>query len=202
MARLLRRATSIRARLVKAQLFVASVVLFACTAAFLASSALIFRKFVELNLESTAKILGRSLEAALAFNDRAEAAKILASLELEPSVIAASVVDAAGKRFAGYGSEGGDAIALDLKGAPEGSRLLGRHLVFGLRMGQEEENRGTLRIKADLMVFAAEYRGYVAVVGVVFLVGILLSLVLAQVTQRALSKPIVALADTAREISR
>src|SRR4051794_13598455 len=97
-------ALSLKSRLIRAQLLGTGLVLIACSLSFTFNDLYNFKRSVEQTLESNSSILERSLVAALAFSDRAEAAKSLSSLEAEPSVVAASVFAVDGTLFEKYGS--------------------------------------------------------------------------------------------------
>jgi signal transduction histidine kinase len=188
---------SIKDKLIRIQLMVSFLVLFPCTSALLINDLLIFKRSVERTLESTARVLGRNLEPATAFGDKNEAIKILASLESEPNLTNAVLLDQTNEIFAQYGLIPNTAIQIpDHKSDPY--QFKNRHLIYRYDL----EDGFTLYVEADLLRFAAEYKGFAWIVLFVFASGLLLSYAIAQWTQGHLSVAIVQLATTARAISQ
>jgi two-component system, NtrC family, sensor kinase len=175
------------------------VILLACSAAFILNNLFFFKKFIHRNLESTAKILGQNLTPTLAFSDKPEATKILSSLKSEPSISSAYVLLANGSLFAQYGN-----ITVESDShynERSGVTFDGSHAIFSYKLSDQNEVQGFLYLNADLKVFLAEYKNFLWIVVAVFVLGLLMSLILAHFIQRALSQPITLFAQTVQDIT-
>ncbi len=192
--------TSIKSRLIQIQLLISLLLLSACAIAFITNDLFLFKRSVERNLESTARILGRNLAPAIAFADKQEAAKIIASLQAEPSITSVSVFDSTGELFSRVG-ESALKESPKLKMDETSSVLDGSKLKFYFKMGTDQDPEGLLVLEADLKVFATDYKNYVLIVAGVILAGLIISYAFANLIQRSLSGPIVELAATAKRIS-
>lgn len=192
----------IKNKLIQVQLLSAFFVLMTCSLGFLINDVLIFKKSVERNLESTARILGRNLVPALVFSDQKEAKKIITSLESEPSIDAAYVFDSKGVVFSRYGKNTDVRVPTRIPtAASEISSLSGSHLIFQYRLDQGREAIGWIYLDADLNSFSSEYKKYISIFMIVVISGLFLSFVVANFMQEALSKPISELAQTAKNIA-
>ena len=195
--------TSIKTRLIQMQLLLSIIVLIACSAGSLFNDFLIFKKSVERNLETTAKILARNLSSTLAFLDKGEATKILSSLEGIPSITSALVYDSNGNLFSTYGEDKTTPTKIDLAQNTMSSHLEGTHLIlFHPLLESKGELSGLIILKADLKISALDYKGYIWIVAAVFMTVLLLSFILAHLIQRSISEPITAFAETAKTISQ
>ncbi len=194
---------SIRTKLIKMQLLLAFVILLVCTAAFFLKDIFYFKRSIERNLESTARILGQNLVPALAFADSTQATKILLSLQSEPGISAAWVADTNGNIFAKYGRPQLEALSeQDMLQQNEGSFLHQDQLFFYKKLEQNDETLGTIFLVGSMRFFFSEYTVYMWIGFGVFLSGLLMAFGLAQWSHRALSEPMMTLARTARKISR
>jgi signal transduction histidine kinase len=194
---------SIRTKIIQMQLLLAFVILLVSTAAFFLKDIFYFKESVEKSLEATARILGYSLRPALAFADADQADKILKSLQSETGISSALVTDANGKVFAHHGSSDTSVLLKFQKlNSSTGSLIHENHLYIFSKLEQDHELLGTIFLDASLEFFLSEYRIYLWIGLGVFLSGLLMSLGLAHWSHRALSDPMMALARTARQISR
>ena len=134
------------------QMSLATIVLLVCSAAFIANDLFIFKKSVLRSLQSTAKILGSNLIPAIAFGDKKEATKILASLQAEPTIKSAYVVDPHGELFASYGDQ---TKVVNSFSENETTQVKGSHVIFRYGLSENNESHGSLYLEADLKVFAA-----------------------------------------------
>lgn len=194
--------SSIESKLIRTQVFTSVTVLIVASLAFILNDIQIFRKSIEGNLETTAKILSRNLEPAIAFMDAAEGAKILSSLQSESSIVAARVLSADGKIFVQYSAAGSGAYLDSPRAmrADKGSYLHGSHLIYRYRFlsGGFES---TLYLDADLKAFIPQYQAFAWIILAVFLAAAGLSFMLAHWTHGELSTPIIRLAETAKKIT-
>jgi signal transduction histidine kinase len=194
---------SIRIKLIKMQLLLAFVILLVCTVAFFLKDIFYFKQSIERNLESTARILGFNLAPAMAFADAEQATKILSSLQSEPGVSSAWVTDVKGNVFAHYNIPDLEALAnRDMSHLSGGSFLYKNNLFLFKKLEQNDEVLGTIYLSGSTKVFLAEYTIYMWIGFGVFLAGLLMAFGFAHLSHRALSEPMMALARTARMISR
>ncbi len=149
---------------------------------------------------TTAAFLGESCAAALAFDQPAGAAEILASLQAIPTILGSSLYDSNGALFSAYQRADGTALPdrLDpgLVTGFEGDLL---HVVVPIVFRDEEY--GTLYLRASTAVLDEHIKSYLLTMILVMAGMLLLSYVLANALQRTISRPIIALGETALEIA-
>ena len=138
--------------------------------------------------------------AALEFADPKAAEKTLAALHAEPHIVSAHIYNAAGQVFASYHRDGRPAPPAPLPTQPY--VFTGDHLILLDPIVFEGEQLGSVLLEADLLEMDTRLERYLGMV--VLLVGstTLLILVLAAALQRVISRPILALAQTARQVSQ
>jgi len=188
---------SIKIKLIKMQTLLATVLLFVVSLVFAINDAFIFKKSITSRLLSTAQMLETNLRPTIDFIDHAEATKILNSMQADTTLVSATLFDTGGKVFAQYGAST-DEDYKSYAGAGEEKLLFSGKTIT---LAHELEGRGTLVIQADLKTLISEYKVFVFVIVLVIIGGLVLSFVMANLLQNALSGPITALAKTAREIS-
>lgn len=194
------KAPSIKAKLLRMQLGLATAIIALLAGAFFTNDLLFFRGSVFRHFNSTALILSRNLTAALSFLDREEGKKVLSSLQVEPSIVSASLFDANRKLFASYQNPNNNNSHFDMKKVcKKDSESRKGHFIFYHELAGE--NPGVLCIEWDLVVLASDYKSYIGIFIAVLFSGLLLSYFLAYWIQRAISKPIIQLAKTTKSIS-
>ena len=152
------------------------------------------------NTRTTAAFLGESCAAALAFDQPVGAAEILASLQAIPTILGSSLYDSRGDLFSAY--QRADETVLPDRLDPglvtgfEGDLL---HVVVPIVFRDEEY--GTLYLRASTAVLDEHIKTYLLTMLLVMAGMLLLSYLLANALQRAISSPIIALGETALEIA-
>lgn len=155
------------------------------------------------DLDNRAELLAVSLRPTLEFNDPARAEELLATLQARPELVAAAVYARDGKVFASYRRS--DAEDLDLPPAPAGAvdsaRLVGGHLQLLHPIRSDLDTVGHIYLRADLAaLYASLPQQGLIVLGV--LAGLLLlAYWLSHEFQRVISRPILALAETAQAVA-
>ncbi len=138
---------------------------------------------------------------AIQFDDPDAAAQGLASLQAEPIVVAARILTPEGKVFAEYRRQGFKPLGDESNFAPGPRYTPDGFLDYFQKIERQGEVLGTLQLRASLEALNRQRLHCIfsvalvilGMVGVCFLVGAFL--------QRLISKPILALAATAKEIS-
>jgi signal transduction histidine kinase len=150
-------------------------------------------------LMTQAQILGRASAPALVFDDPAAAAENLALLKVQPRIHAAAIYRPTGRLFASYG-------ASDVLGAGftpgtqvDGYTIEGDDIVVYRRIVEGGDVLGTVFLRAgyDLDV---RLRDYLSILGLVLAASLVLALLLSAALQRAITRPILAVTDVARQV--
>jgi signal transduction histidine kinase/CheY-like chemotaxis protein len=151
------------------------------------------------DLTTQADLIANSSAAALTFDDPRAADENLALLRLRPQIEAAAVYAANGKRFASYAAPG---IALprfpDAPGA-SGHTFEGDSLRLFKEVEQNGRRIGTLYLTAHYDV-SGRLRDYLAILGAVTAASLALAALVFGSLESALTRPILALAQAARDV--
>src|SRR5437899_9707461 len=97
---------SIKRKVTGVIMLTSATVLILTAAAFIAYDFITSRQSLVRNLVSTALTIAGQSSAPLATKDKTEATRILASLQVDPNVTAAAILDSRGDIFAQYPAEG------------------------------------------------------------------------------------------------
>jgi PAS domain S-box-containing protein len=199
------RATSIRQRLLLISAAITVLALVVAVGLFAVNDVRMLRSQMVRDLEVLSVVVGDNCLSALVFDAPETAEKNLASLRQEYQIRYAVLYDAAGRAFAQYrrGDEGiirdpigtGQGVFLDTSWLGTGSVDVVRELILDGRAV------GKIFIHAGMDELSAQLRRYAGVSGLVFLVTLVTSLLLALRLQRQVSEPILRLAAKTREIS-
>jgi signal transduction histidine kinase len=193
--------TSIKKQLVQMQLLLTFLVLLACSSAFMFNDFVIFKKMAERSMKSNAKILAQTLAPILKTGNRADAEKVLLNLRVEPSVVSARVVLPNGNLFATFDLEA-NTVAVNKDFMQETTQFQGGYIIVSQMIGSGVADEGYIILKANLAVVAQEYSNYLWIVFLVFAACFLFAYGLAQLIQMSISRPIIALSQTANSISK
>jgi signal transduction histidine kinase len=167
----------------------------------------IFNRSIKHKLELTSNVVSRGLIPAITFLDQKEASRIISSLEEDPSFVASRVYDLNGNIFASHGNLDEPPEFLYkcqklVKSNQSTFTFKTRKYIFHCHvLKQLSDPIGQLVIKSDLSSITSEFQNYPLIAFSVFLLGMCLSLILAQILHRSLSIPIQSLARTVQQIS-
>jgi signal transduction histidine kinase len=176
------------------------VVVLTCTA-FLAYEFLTFRETTRTNLSTLGRIIAANTTASLAFLNESDATEVLSALRAEPHIVAAGLYDKDGRLFARYPADS-PAAAFPPAPAPDGYRFERSHLAGFEPVAQEGNARlGTLYLRSDLTAVYGTLRVAGAVAVLVMGVSMLVAYLLSTSLQGTITRPILALAETARSVS-
>jgi PAS domain S-box-containing protein len=182
-------------------LLISGLVLLLTCAAFLVYDVLTFRQTAVRELSTLGKIIAANSTAALAFQNQDDAREVLAALKADRHIVAATLYDSRGRRFAVYP----DRRPPDsFPPAPrrDGFRFERSHLVgFEPVVQGGNERLGTLYLENDLGALYERLRLYATIALLVIAASFLAAYLVARKLQRQISEPILALAETAKAVS-
>jgi signal transduction histidine kinase len=150
------------------------------------------------DLSTQAELLARTSAPALAFDDARVANENLALLRHRPKVRAGAIYNARGKLFASYAGEGEHAFP----SLPEadGARIEGGELIVFRRVVNEREILGTVYLRAEYELYD-RLLGYLGIALLVAAGALLVAYLLSRQLQRIVTRPLLAIADAAREVT-
>lgn len=151
------------------------------------------------DLATQAEILGRASAPALAFEDPKSAHEYLLLLKARPKIHAAAIYNARGALFAKYVRPGIPDFVFPKLPELDGSRVEGSELVLFRRISDNDEILGAVYLKADYQLMQ-RLLNYLGILGVVMALSLLVALLLSAWLQAAVTKPILAVADVARNV--
>src|SRR5713101_5227276 len=184
-----------------AMLLISALVLVLTCAAFLAYEFVTFRQTTLKNLSTLGRVIAANSTASLAFQNEGDAREILSALRAEPHIVAAGLYDKDGKLFARYPA---DLPVAAFPAAPDrdGYRFEHSHLVGFAPVAQATNARlGTLYLQSDLTAVYGTLRLAGAIAALVMGVSLLVAYLLSATLQGTISRPILALAETAKVVS-
>jgi PAS domain S-box-containing protein len=191
----------IRRKLMAIMLLTSGLVLLLTCAAFLGYELLTFRTTAVRELSTVGQIVATNSTAALAFRNPDDAREVLAALSAEPSIVAATLYDADGQVFSIY-PDSLSRAASPRTPEPDGFRFVGARLI-GFEPVVQGDNRrlGTLFLASDMRPMYARLRLYGGIALLVMAVSLVAAYLVSRQLQHQISRPILALAETARAVS-
>jgi signal transduction histidine kinase/FixJ family two-component response regulator len=191
---------TIRKKLIAIQLFTALVVLVLGSAFLVTREIRITQESLVSSLSSTAAVIGENSVSTLVFLDRQSAGQVLASLSAEKQIAGACIYDSEGSVFATYTRR--DLPSNVFPAAVDKvHRFTEDHLELFQPILKSGLPIGTVFLRADLTQMSERIDGYVRDAVWVLVFGLLLSIVLSLVTQGTISRPILDLVTTTRQVS-
>jgi signal transduction histidine kinase len=157
-----------------------------------------YRTSQSAELLTEADILSLATAPALAFDDRETATRILTGLRTRPAVLAAALYDTQGSLFAQY-ARGNGAILLAERVGPPGLRVIANRIELTKTIADKGEWLGTIYLVSAYDVSGA-LRDYARILALVAVLSLAVALVLSTLLQRALTAPLDAMANVARQV--
>lgn len=190
----------IKRKLTLALTFTSGVTLLLACGAFLAVELALFRREMTDSLVTRTRILAANTTGALAFRAPSDAEDVLDALRTDPRITAAVLIDRDGKLFATYP---GDLAATAFPEAygPGRHRFTQTHLHVAEPVMQGDSYLGMLHVQSDLSALRERLGLYGWIIASVIVGTLATVLTLASRLQRRLSRPILALAETARAVT-
>ena len=175
------------------------VVLITCLAFFLYEF-YSFRGRMLQKISTYGQIISRNSTAALAFEDKKDAAEILDALKAEKDIVLAVVYDSKGNVFCSY-SAGDYLNDIPAKPGTSGYYLTNRSAEGFQPIIENGKTLGMLFIRFDLKAMYSRFELYSVITIVILCFSFLVSFFLSKFLQRRISMPILALEETANAIS-
>jgi len=191
----------IRRKLTVSILLVSSLASLLACAVFGAYDWVTFRRAMLQDLTTLGGVLANNSTAAIAFQDADTADEVLRGLRVHPRIVGAALYRRGGQLFAKY-SRGNPTEPIPPTTEADGVRFDDGRLVLFLPVELDGKRIGTIYLQSDLQGLHARLRLYVGIVILVLAIGLVVTLLLSTVFQRAISGPILELARTARRISQ
>jgi signal transduction histidine kinase len=182
-------------------LLTSGAVLFLTCSAFFVYEFVTFRQTIERQISTLGKIIATNSTAALAFESSDDANEILAALKAEQNIVAACLYDKQGKVFSVYPTTTDKKIFPEKPDTLEGYKFNSMFLEGFQPVIQGDRHLGTLYLKSDLETMYDRFKLYSIIAVLVVILSSLLAYLLSRFLQRGISKPILALAETAKAIS-
>ena len=190
--------------LTRLNLLVSGTALVLAGVAFAAYDLITFRDFVVRQLVAQAELAAANSEAALERSDRAAASSSLAALGRSPDILSAQLLTETGQVFASFERAPGEppppAITIP-DGRSEHTQATMGSLTVARRLFVRGTPRGTVVIVSSLQPIYTRLRRYLLIVAAVLFASLYAALLVSRLAQRAISTPLVQLADVARRVS-
>lgn len=152
------------------------------------------------SVEMTGNIISAQASVALLYQGDKDAGEILSALTAAKHIRAAALYDTNGTLFASYPANA-PAGQLPAKPPPVQVRFSWDRLTWCQPVVQNRKVLGTLWLESDLSPILDRLRLYLLLGAIVMAGSLVMALLLSQSLQESISKPILALADTARTVS-
>jgi PAS domain S-box-containing protein len=196
------RDTPIQRKLMLSFMLISSVVVLLTCGAFVANELLTFKDKAFQGLKTLGDVIASNSTASLAFDNEADATEVLSALKSRPQITAAALYDRNGKLFARYP---GNASAQSFRASPDrdGFRDENSLLVEYLPVVQGENNRlGTLYMASNKQAIYDRLWRYAWLAMAVMVVSLIVAYLLATLLQGHISRPVLAMSETAKAISQ
>jgi signal transduction histidine kinase len=197
--------SSISAKLMWMNVVVSATVLALAVVAFFFYDVISFRQNLIRNLETSAEIVGTNSVSALTFDDPQSAAATLQALRTSPDVVSATLVTNDGVRFAEFlrtDSAPPTPVQAITQGKNDEDWVTGSHVLLAHRIVFQGKTVGTVYIAAELTETGRRARQYLLIACGVLLICMAAGLLISSTARRLVAQPMVALAETARRVSR
>ena len=192
----------IQRKLMAIILATSGVVLVLTCATFLTYEFATFRQTAVRQLSTLGEIIATNSTAALAFDNQNDAAEILRALKAEHHIVAAALYDQRGALFARYPVDAPERVFPVRPGA-DGYRFAAGHLIgfAPVAQGQGRQRLGTIYLQSDMEAMYERFRLYGGIAILVVAGSSLVAYTLSRKLQQQISRPILALAETAQAVS-
>jgi len=158
-----------------------------------------FRHSVRSELTAAANVLSHNAIPAIVFNDSAEAAKTLHSMDSYDYLLNAWITDSTGHLFAVYSKKGFEGYTF--AGESKNDLVITREsILFSKEIKNGGHFLGTLHFRLNIVRFTSQIKKILFISTILLLAGMLISFLIANYTQRAISEPLLLLANTFQSI--
>lgn len=191
---------SITTKLMLLVVLTGSMTLALSCAAFVTNDVQMIRASMVNEVSTLAQVLGSNSTAAISFHDAATANELLSALRLQPAVESACVYDAAGEPFASY-RKFTHSPALPGRPLVPGVYFTASYLDVIQPIVHDSEEIGRIHVRAGMELLYSQLTGYGLIVVAVMCASLIAALLVTSRLQRAISIPILHLAETAQRVS-
>lgn len=199
-----RRFSPIARRLTIMNLLVSASALVLASLGFLAYDQYTFRQNLVRNLSAQAQIIGANSASALTFNDPKSAENTLSALGSFPNVLSAGIITADGRLFAHVPRNPGETV-VTVPAIPAGRNEVAvfhsATMILVRNITLQDKVVGTVFIRSSLSELTHRLTRYVLIAAIVLFISLIVALLISSVYRRAVVRPIVSLAETARAVS-
>jgi len=191
----------IRRKLMTVIMLTSGAVLLLTCLSFVTYEVITLHKGMVDGLMTRSQIIAENSTASLAFQDASDASDVLSALKTDPRVIDACIYDSDGNIFARFPT---NAATGTFPPAPSGAGFHFKQssLVVFRPILQNGHTLGTVYIESDLSALTERYHAYGLLALAIILCAALLAYFMGRGLQKQISQPVLALAETARSISR
>ena len=196
---------SLSKKLTVMNLLVSGGALLLASAAFFAYDLFTFRANLVTSTSIQAQIIGSNSVSPLIFNDSKSAETTLSALRASQHIVYAAIYSAKGEFFVGYWREGPSRlIPLPpmLPNTNEVSSFKNDQFDLVEPIAFQGKQVGIVYIQSDLGAVNDRLRSYAAILLAILGASLYAALILSRIFQRAISQPILHLAETAQTVSR
>lgn len=198
------RRDSISTRLTVLNMLASATALLCASAAFFAYDLNNTRHAMINNLDIQAQIIGYNCVTPLVFNDPQSAEKTLSALQASRHIVYAGVYTPSSRFFAGYWrapNQQHQPLPLALPGQIR-NRWFDTQFAVVQPIVFDNKVLGSVYIRSDVQELMARLESYLTILATILIVSFCAALVVSRKAQRAISRPIARLAETARIVSR
>jgi signal transduction histidine kinase len=192
---------AINTKLTLLVLLAGSVALLLSCIGFVTNDVRMIRSSMIQQMSTLAEVVGSNSTAALSFDDAQTAGELLMSLRKQPAVDLACIYDASGRLFAAYHRGDVDAPPPAAPAAIGYQFTSDGHLDVSREIRHDGRLVGTIYLHTNMRDLYDQIFWYVNIVAVVMIVSLGASILLSSRVQRAISAPILKLAQAAEQIS-
>ncbi len=198
---------SIKNKLIIIQLCTAIVSIILCGIFFVISYYKLFNNYKVESLESIAVVVGDNVTPALEFGDayKDDANESLGKLQKHSHIVNATIFDAQGKIFAQHIRGKDNNFSFNLAALPKidklGSLKDNDFLNIYYKLHHQDEFLGTLCLRAE-MQSGIILKQYLTISCIVLVLGFLIAFLLSTLLQKSISKPILRLVNSMKEVSQ
>ena len=151
------------------------------------------------DLTTQADIVGRASAAALAGHNPVVAQENLSLLKMRPHILAAAIYTSQGALFATYTRVDSPTAPFPELGSSDSYRIEKNELMLFKRIEHDHERLGTIYLRAPYS-FSERVQNYLAILGVVIALSLLIAMLATAWMQGAITEPILAMTAVARQV--
>ena len=156
-----------------------------------------YREKMMRDVSVLAGVIGENASSSIVFNDPETARSTLAALRAQPHIKKGLLFNRDGKVFAEYGKG-----AADQQLPPDGVSFEGGELTVTVPVLFNNARVGTVHLHSDLGELRERRSRYLIIAGMVLVGASLVALIFSLFLQRAISRPLLALRNVAKRVSR